>query len=124
MRPFNLVEAKAGAQVCTRDGKDARIICFDRETDNGYSIIALVKTSSVKEKLYYYDRKGKFSPDGDSHADLFMKSIPVKRYVVAYPMYGDGDWNIDRNLYSSQEDAMAALWRYTGAVIREIELEY
>lgn len=30
MKPFDLRAAKAGAPVCTRDGEEVRIICFDR----------------------------------------------------------------------------------------------
>ena len=30
MREFDLSAAKAGAPVCTRDGEEVRIICFDR----------------------------------------------------------------------------------------------
>lgn len=43
MREFDLSAAKAGAPVCTRDGMEARIICFDR-VDLEYPIIALYKT--------------------------------------------------------------------------------
>ena len=29
LKPFNLEAAKQGKPVCTRDGRKARIICFD-----------------------------------------------------------------------------------------------
>ena len=60
MRKFNLEEAKAGKAVCTRAGDKARIICFDRKSEN-YPIIALIqdteKVESVEEFTingYYY----------------------------------------------------------------------
>lgn len=31
MKEFDLEKAKAGHPVCTRDGHEARILCFDRE---------------------------------------------------------------------------------------------
>lgn len=41
MKNFDLEKAKAGYPVRTRDGHEARIICFDRENDN--PIVALIK---------------------------------------------------------------------------------
>ena len=41
MKPFDLELAKKGHPVCTRDGRDARIICYDAKTGE-YPIIALV----------------------------------------------------------------------------------
>lgn len=39
-KPFDLKKAKKGKPVCTRDGRKARIICFDRDWDA--RIVALV----------------------------------------------------------------------------------
>lgn len=88
MKPFDLEKAKAGAPVCTRDGRNVRIICFDRETDNDYSIVALAK-SPMKEDLYFHDREGRFSPGKDSPNDLFMKTIEHTAYVVVYAELGN-----------------------------------
>lgn len=44
-KPFNLEQAKAGKPVCTRDGRKARIICFNAKTLCDYPIIALVENS-------------------------------------------------------------------------------
>lgn len=48
MKPFNLKEAKAGKPVCTRDGRKARIISFDRHGED-CPIIALVVDSKNAE---------------------------------------------------------------------------
>lgn len=48
MKPFNLEAAKAGKPVCTRDGRKARIICFDRHGED-CPIIALVVDSKNAE---------------------------------------------------------------------------
>ena len=42
MKPFDIELAKAGYPVCTRDGRPVRILCFDRKSVDGYSILALV----------------------------------------------------------------------------------
>ena len=48
MKPFDLEEAKAGKLVCTRDGRKARIISFDRHGED-CPIIALVVDSKNAE---------------------------------------------------------------------------
>ena len=42
MKQFDLAAAKAGAAVCTRNGKSVRIICTDRIHEH-YALITLVK---------------------------------------------------------------------------------
>lgn len=41
LKPFDLETAKAGKPVCTRDGRKARIICFDMNSFNNHIIVAL-----------------------------------------------------------------------------------
>lgn len=48
MKPFDLEAAKAGKLVCTRDGRKARIISFDRHGED-CPIIALVVDSKNAE---------------------------------------------------------------------------
>jgi hypothetical protein len=52
LKPFDLEAAKAGKPVCTRDGRKARIICFNAKTLCDYPIIALV------EGVYHPTYKG------------------------------------------------------------------
>lgn len=40
-KPFDLEQAKAGKPVCTRDGRKARIICFDLKNGN-HPIVAAI----------------------------------------------------------------------------------
>lgn len=58
MEPFNLEEAKAGKPVCTRDGRNARIICYDYKNDV-YPIIALVETDG-SESIFSCTIKGEY----------------------------------------------------------------
>lgn len=48
MKKFNLEEAKAGKPVITRDGSEARIICFDMKNDL-YPIVALIEDGLESE---------------------------------------------------------------------------
>ena len=47
MKKFDIEQAKHGAPVCTRDGREVRILCMDRICNNGMKIIALVKDKHV-----------------------------------------------------------------------------
>ena len=55
LKPFDLEAAKAGKPVCTRDGRKARIICFNAKRDA--PIIALVTTNYGKEIAFDYSWK-------------------------------------------------------------------
>lgn len=72
MKPFNIEEAKAGKPVCTRDGKEARIICFDAKGE--YPLIALLKHSDGCEIAIRYPENGAMSgaTNSKSQNDLGM----------------------------------------------------
>lgn len=79
LKPFNLEAVKAGKPVCTRDGRKARIICFDSKNDPRRPIVALVEHND-NELLYEYTIEGKerfshISTTGTS--DLMM--LPEKK---------------------------------------------
>lgn len=68
MKPFDLEAAKAGAPVCTRDGRSARIICTDcRGVD---SVLALVDYGA-SESLKGYKPTGNYG--GPDYLDLMMR---------------------------------------------------
>ena len=81
LKPFNLEAAKSGKLVCTRDGRKARIICFDMKGDI-CPMVATVEENGV-EYLYRYDEKG-LNCYKKSNEDLMM--LPEKRsgYVNVY----------------------------------------
>ena len=77
MKQFNIDEARAGKPVCTRDGRDVRLICFDYKTHRrGYPLLALIKDGDM-ETLSEYSADGK-SIMQRSEYDLFMKSVLQK----------------------------------------------
>lgn len=63
MKNFDLAAAKKGANVCTRDGREARILCFDLKGDK-YPILAALYDLDDVERVYGYDQSGKFWDDG------------------------------------------------------------
>ena len=58
LKPFDIQKAREGKPVCTRDGRKARIICFDTINEINYPIIALIEGCDY-ETLCYYNEKGK-----------------------------------------------------------------
>ena len=73
MKPFNLEAAKSGKPVCTRDGRPARIICFDMKGE--HSIVALTEEEDNTEKVGWYYDNGKYLSNGEeSPIDLMMIS--------------------------------------------------
>ncbi|MBO7692953.1 MAG: hypothetical protein J6Y28_01705 [Acholeplasmatales bacterium] len=83
MKPFNLELAKQGHPVCTRDGKPARIICFDAKHPI-YPIIALIENGGSEEPYA-------FSIDGIYYVesiikdkDLMMASVKHESWINIY----------------------------------------
>ena len=96
LKPFDLEKAKAGKLVCTRDGRKARIICFDKKNDY-YPIIALVETEG-KECIFQYTSNGEYleGNENNSHSNLVM--LPEKK---------EGWTNLFKSsTYSTKEEAM------------------
>lgn len=58
-------------KVETRDGRPARIICWDRMSQDGESIVALVD-DGIRELNYFYKNTGRFLTSHEDTLDLFM----------------------------------------------------
>lgn len=102
MKEFDLEKAKAGHPVCTREGHEARILCFDREGQ--YPIVALVKDAG-NETIFSYNNMGRYSNDGRGYlCDLFMKSEKQKRWINLYKDK-DGLLFPGLNLFESEKEA-------------------
>ena len=82
MKPFDLEAAKAGKPVCTRDGRKARIISFDRKflfKGVSYPIIALVEDTAKEETVYGYNEKGKVMIEDDATYKDDLMRLPQKK---------------------------------------------
>ena len=102
MKEFDLEKAKAGRPGCTRDGHEARILCFDRV--GLHPIVALVKDGD-NETIFSYNNIGRYSNDGRGClCDLFMKSTKQKRWINLYKDK-DGLLFPGLNLFESEKEA-------------------
>lgn len=83
MKPFDLEKAQMGHPICTRDGRNARIICTD--CAGTLPIIALVELGSVEIACYYLT-DGKNASPSESTCDLFLAPIKNTGYVNIYQL--------------------------------------
>jgi hypothetical protein len=69
-KKFDLEKAKSGAEVVTKNGKQARILLFDRD-NSIFPLVVIIDNKNVS----YYTVEGKFykDKDKDSNNDLAMK---------------------------------------------------
>lgn len=88
LRPFDLEAAKKGAQVVTRDGKPARIICADLEGTIGGSLYPIAAALRIKdhEVTGRYQANGKVFPGADSGNDLFLVEDDVRTVYISTPV--------------------------------------
>lgn len=64
--------------IVTRDGRTARIICYDRQTTFvNEEVVALIMTKG-REFIQCYDKNGRVQDDIDTPSDLFIELIEEK----------------------------------------------
>ena len=86
MKEFDLEKAKAGAPVCTRDGRPVRIICWDALNfvfDVKYPIIALIKERG-EEHPATYTIDGHTYSDKKDPDDLMMETTEKVGWINIY----------------------------------------
>lgn len=83
LKPFNLEDAKLGKPICTRDGKEVRVVCFNRKCEV-YPILALVTNDVGKEIIGTYTIDGLYQPDKEGFLDLMMASEERVGYINIY----------------------------------------
>ena len=96
LKEFNLEAAKQGKPVCTRGGRKARIICFDKLNDY-YPIIALVDIDG-KECIFQYTNNGEYLDGNENTSQNNLIMLPEKK---------EGWINVkkDASLFKSREEA-------------------
>ena len=75
LKPFDIQKAREGKPVCTKDGRKARIICFDR--NDLYPIVALIECEDGKEIIGAYSKEGQTEIYEIKGTDLMM--LPEKK---------------------------------------------
>ena len=105
LKPFDIQKAREGKPVCTRDGRKARIICFDRKDIKPIvALVTFINGTSVIEKAFYYFEDGYHLSKNDNNIyDLMMLPEKKEGWVNVYK----------ERIYSTKEEAIEAT--YDGA---------
>ena len=105
LREFDLEAAKSGKPVCTRDGRKARIICFDAKCADT-PIVALVSRNDGEILLRHY-KDGKLSDDKDLDADLMMSPEKKEGWVNVYHSFNRISEHVcDNIVFNTKEEAI------------------
>lgn len=104
LKPFDIQKAREGKPVCTRDGRKARIICFDRKLYHdgyNYPIVAMVNDNDNDNELVHaYTQDGLLV--GNMEGDLDLMMLPEKK---------EGWVNVYKErIYSTKEEAIEATY--------------
>ena len=104
LKPFDLQQAKDGKPVCTRDGRKARIICFDAK--GTHPIIALVSDPDIEgeEIPFCYTNDGFYNnPNCESTHDLMILPEKHEGWVNLYR-----DFNVvhAKNVFDTKQEAL------------------
>lgn len=103
LKKFDLEAAKAGKPVCTRDGRKARIICFDAKCNK--PIVALIYDCN-KETVLQYLENGRFFVDQIDKYDLMMFPQKKEGWVNVYKSYNVGKKTpCIASIYPTKEEA-------------------
>lgn len=101
-KPFDLEAAKAGKPVCTRDGRKARIICFDLNNKN-FPIVAIINCDT-EENAYQYDIDG-VCDEHDNNLNLMMSPEKKEGWVnLCKNNYGD---TLAVGVFPNREEAVS-----------------
>ena len=72
LKPFDIQKAREGKPVCTRDGRKARILCYDLKGAEYPIVAAVEKRDSFAESVFSYDKNGRFDHNTENNNDLIM----------------------------------------------------
>lgn len=100
LKEFDLEAAKAGKPVCTRDGRKARIICFDLNNKN-FPIVAIINCDT-EENAYQYDIDG-VCDEHDNNLNLMMLHQKKEGWINIYTCYDGAETGI--SIYKTKEIA-------------------
>lgn len=105
LKPFSLELAKQGKPVCTRDGRKARIICFDAKGEK--PIIALIANGNSEDVNYYYITGKVRFLDKEDENDLMMLPEKKEGWINIYRNEKGEYWS-GQMLFSTKKDATDA----------------
>lgn len=123
MKQFNLEEylKDPNKKVVTRDGRNVRIVCTDRQGGD-HPILILCSASDGIESCFSSFPNGRRYVDIDSCVDLFFAPEKHEGYIN---VYGDGDdyYTGGTEIYSSEAEAVSRAMKKFGYV-KTVKVEW
>ena len=106
MKQFSLEEylKNPSRKVVTRDGRNVRILCTDRE-DLDFPIITLIKKKFGGEVIYAHTKDGLYCNTCSTIHDLFFAPEKHEGWINIY-RNEDEDYYKGMVIFSSKEDAI------------------
>lgn len=127
LKPFDIQKAREGKPVCTRDGRKARIICFDRKFyhDDGYNypIVAMVNDND-NELVHAYTQDGLLIGNKESELDLMMLPEKKEGWVNVYTNIDVENSRYCSTIYASKEEALNNISKVLGHYISTGKTEW
>lgn len=115
LKPFDIQKAREGKPVYTRDGRKARILCYDFKQNEEYPILVAVENKDGKECALLYSNDGISEMYKSSNNELAM--LPEKKEGWVN-IYKEG---VDQYIYNNEK---AALSRRGSDCIATIKIEW
>ena len=114
LKPFSLEAAKAGKPVCTRDGRKARIICFDAKRKDERNIVAVIPSKDYPgfEDVIAYPNDGNYYGGHENDGDLMMLLEKKEGWVNVYRNEKGEYWS-EQIIFSTKKDATDFVHDYT-----------
>lgn len=106
LKPFDIQKAREGKPVCTRDGRKARIICFDAK---GNKPLIILSEIDGKEVILRYTEKGK--------RDSFHSPTPREDDLMMLPEKKEGWVNVYKDsVYDTKDEAIDGTYEGRGYI--------
>ena len=124
LKPFDIEAAKSGKPVYTRDGRKARIICFD--VNNDKPIVAVICCKDGKETYPYTFYPNGLNMDNNvfSNTDLMMLPEKKEGWINICRNLNTNKTELDtKDIYNTKEEALQNLSSMTYVTTVKIEWE-
>ena len=124
LKPFDIEAAKSGKPVYTRDGRKARIICFD--VNNDKPIVAVICCKESKETYPYTFYPNGLNMDNNvfSNTDLMMLPEKKEGWINICRNLNTNKTELDtKDIYNTKEEALQNLSSMTYVTTVKIEWE-
>lgn len=121
MKPFDIEKAKAGAEVVTRDGREARILAFDFVSSDGQPIIAAIYDGTIETISQHKTNGAFYTMARESNQDLMMAPVKVVKWIRVNDQ-GNGPYVVAK-MFDSEQEAREAYPAATMVAIAPVEWE-